>query len=253
MKSEVLFIGHGSPMNILKDNTYTRSWRELGNKIVRPKAILAISAHWYTDKTAMTQKNDHKQIYDMYGFPNEIYEVEYHAKSDKVLEGKVRAVLGNCVEIDDSWGLDHGLWSVLRFMYPDADVPVCILSIDASKSSQEHFAIAQKLKSLREEGYLILTSGNIVHNLRTVDWNDQGMRAECEDFDTMVHDKILGAEYEDLVDYRNLENVEAAFPTPDHYLPLVYALGFLTDNEEVEVFNRGGELGSISMTSYIFR
>lgn len=252
-RSEVVFIGHGSPMNVLLDNQYTRNWRALSTQLKRPKAILAVSAHWYTDRCAISDKDYHKQIYDMYGFPDEIYKIEYNAKSDKTLEKRVIDLLGSDVEINNDWGLDHGLWSVLKFMYPEADIPLVIISIDATKTPMEHYDIARKLRDLRKEGYLILTSGNIVHNLRTVEWDNKGMNPVCEAFDDMVMEKIKTREYLDLVEYRKLENSSIAFHTPDHYIPLIYALGFLYGDEQTYAFNRGGELGTISMTSYIWK
>lgn len=253
MRSEVIFIGHGSPMNVVLDNEWTRNWTTLSNQVKEPKAILAISAHWYIDETAISDKEEYEQIYDMYGFPEEIYQVKYQAKSDKELEKKVRNILGDKVQINNAWGLDHGLWSVLKFMYPEADIPIVVLSIDRTLPAKEHFAIANKLRVLRDEGYLILTSGNIVHNLRLADWNNPELSAQGKEFDDMVLDKIVNRSYDALVDYEKLEGSQYAIPTPDHYLPFVYALGFLHGDEETLMFNRGGELGSISMTSYIFK
>lgn len=252
MRGEVVFVGHGSPMNVILDNQWTRSWRDLPNHLSKPKAIIAISAHWYINQTAISDKKEYEQIYDMYGFPEEIYKVEYKAKSDKELEEKIINLLGDKVKINNEWGLDHGLWSVLKFMYPEGEIPMVILSIDAYKTPGEHFEIARTLRSLREEGYMVLTSGNIVHNLRAVDWNSKGMTEEAKDFDDMVFEMIKEKRYEELVNYVQLPNYQLAIPTPDHYLPFVYALGFLYGDEETSVFNKGGELGTISMTSYIF-
>ena len=253
MRSEVIFIGHGSPMNVVLDNEWTRNWTTLSSQVKEPKAILAISAHWYIDETAISDKEEYEQIYDMYGFSEEIYQVKYLAKSDKKLEERIKELLGSDLSINNKWGLDHGLWSVLKFMYPKADIPLVVLSIDRNLSARQHFEIAKKLRVLREEGYLILTSGNIVHNLRLADWNNPDLSDQGKVFDDMVLDKISSRSYEDLVDYKNLEGHQYAIPTPDHYLPFVYALGFLYGDEETLMFNRGGELGSISMTSYIFK
>lgn len=253
MRGEVVFVGHGSPMNVILDNEWTRNWRGLPNNLQKPKAIIAISAHWYIDQTAISDKEEYKQIYDMYGFPQEIYQIEYKAKSDKELEDKIKDILGDKIKIDNDWGLDHGLWSILKFMYPKQDVPMVIISIDANKSPKEHFDLARALRDLRNDGYLVLCSGNIVHNLRAVNWNSQGMTGEAKAFDDMVFDKISKRDYESLIDYRKLEGSALAIPTPDHYIPFIYALGFLYGDEETLVFNRGGELGTISMTSYIFR
>lgn len=253
MRGEVVFVGHGSPMNVLLDNEWTRSWSKLANSLNKPKAIIAISAHWYINQTAISDKNEYEQIYDMYGFPEEIYKIEYHANSDKELEGKIKKLLGDKVKINNEWGLDHGLWSVLKFMYPQADVPLVIISIDAYKTPREHFEIARQLRSLREEGYLVLTSGNIVHNLRAVNWDSQGLTKEGEIFDDMVYDLVKEKNFEKLINYVNLPNYQLAIPTPDHYLPFIYALGFTFEDDQMKVFNKGGELGTISMTSYIFK
>lgn len=253
MRGEVVFVGHGSPMNVLLDNEWTRTWRNLPNQLNKPKAIIAVSAHWYIDYTAISNKEEYKQIYDMYGFPEEVYKIDYKAKSDKQLEKRIRSILGDKVKIDNQWGLDHGLWSVLRFMYPHGDIPMVVISIDAYKTPREHFEIARELRSLREEGYMVLTSGNIVHNLRLVNWDLDDLTPDAKKFDDIVFDKVRNREYEDLIDYVKLPSYQMAIPTPDHYIPLIYALGFLFGDEETLVFNRGGELGTISMTSYIFK
>lgn len=251
-REKVIFIGHGSPMNIILDNEYTRSWQKLPELWGNPKGILAISAHWYINKTATTDVDTFKQIYDMYGFPKPIYEIEYTLKNDEPLVSRIQDELGDSITINNEWGLDHGLWSVLVHALPEKNIPMAILSIDYKKSPEEHFALARKLRSYREEGYLILTSGNIVHNLRTADWNNPGLTPICQEFDDLVYDLIMKKEYEPLVNFEQLPNVKVSFPTPDHYIPFIYALGALYGDEKTVSFNRGGELASVSMTSYIF-
>lgn len=253
MRSEVVFIGHGSPMNVLADNQWTRNWRLLPKQISKSKGILAISAHWYIDEIAYADRKEYKQIYDMYGFPKEIYDIRYEAKLDVDLAKKVKDIMGDDVSVNNDWGLDHGLWSVLSFMYPQGQIPMVILSIDRNKSMEQHYEIARKLRKLREEGYLILASGNIVHNLRAVDWNNSGLDDRMKNFDDLVLEYVKDRRYEDLVNYKSLEDYSIAIPSPDHYIPFIYALGFLYGDEETIVFNRGGELGTISMTSYIFK
>lgn len=240
MRSEVIFVGHGSPMNVIADNEWTRNWKNLKNKIAKPKGIIAISAHWYINHTAYNSEEIFEQIHDMYGFPQEIYDVKYNAHNDLKLTSKIKNILQDDITVDNEWGLDHGLWSVLKFMYPEADIPMSIISIDFSKNPIEHFEIARKLRSLREEGYLVICSGNIVHNLRTMYLSKP----------TLVDEAI---EFDYLVNYKTLPNWQIAAPTPDHYLPLVYALGFLYGDEDIEVFNKGGEFGAVTMTSYIFK
>ncbi|MDU2544866.1 MAG: 4,5-DOPA dioxygenase extradiol [Finegoldia magna] len=253
MRSEVIFVGHGSPMNVIADNEWTRNWKNLKNKISKPKGIIAISAHWYINHTAYNNQETFEQIYDMYGFPQEIYDVKYNAHNDLELTAKIKNILQDDITVDNEWGLDHGLWSALKFMYPEADIPMSIISIDFSKNPIEHFEIARKLRSLREEGYLVICSGNIVHNLRTMYLSKPSLVDEAIEFDDLVEDKILSGKFDDLVNYKTLPNWQIAAPTPDHYLPLVYALGFLYGDEDIEVFNKGGEYGAVTMTSYIFK
>lgn len=252
MKAPVLFVGHGSPMNVILDNPYTRRWTVLGEQLEKPKGVIAVSAHWYKRETCIGTQDPYKQIYDMSGFPQAVYEVEYQARYDKALGDKIQERLGDACKVDNAWGFDHGLWSVTKFIWPEQDVPFAVLSVDASLSPAEIFALGQKLGALRDEGYMLLCSGNVVHNLRQVDWNSDGLTAASLAFDDMVESYITKGDFAPLIDYKNLPGQRDAFPTPDHYLPLLYALGAVRDDDKVTVFNKGGELGCISMTSYLW-
>jgi len=252
MRMPVVFVGHGSPMNAIEDNIYTKVWKDLGEKIPRPKAILSISAHWQTRGTEVNDSLNPKQIYDFYGFPHELYEVVYEADGNKELAERVMAVLGESVSVDNGWGIDHGSWSVLSRIYPNADVPVVQVSLNYDISPREHFELGQRLSVLRDEGYLIFGSGNIVHNLGMIDWSLSGGFSWSIEFDDMVKRSIIEGDYGSLIELGH-DGGSLAVPTSEHYLPLVYCLGAAGESENVEVFNEGCVLGSISMTSYIFK
>lgn len=251
-KMPMIFVGHGSPMNAIEDNKYTRGWREVAKKLPRPKAILAISAHWYTKGTRIQDEEYPKMIYDMYGFPKNLYEVVYPARGSAEYAQKTIELIKNPVIIDNSWGLDHGTWSVLVRMYPGANIPVYQLSIDGYVNSREHFEIGKYLKELRNQGVLILASGDVVHNLGKISYIDDGF-TWAEEFDSYIKESILNREFENVVNYENHELAELAVPTPDHFYPLLYTLGACDDNDEIEVFNEGCLFGSLSMTSYLFK
>ncbi len=248
----LMFVGHGSPMVALEDSAITRKWKELGEQLTKPKAILAISAHWYGDQTDVQSADKPKQIYDMYGFPEELYKVKYRPSGSLELTEAVQSILGSDVKLDDSWGIDHGTWSVLKHMYPEADIPVVQLRILMRAHGQELLQLGERLKSLRSQGYLIIGSGNIVHNLRRVEWDLEGGTADADAFDAWVHDKILGRDHAALANYQDHPLARYAVPTPDHYNPLLYILGARDASDNVEVFNHVRQMGSISMTSYLF-
>ncbi|MGI6239248.1 MAG: 4,5-DOPA dioxygenase extradiol [Christensenellales bacterium] len=251
-KMPTLFIGHGSPMNAIEDNAYAKSWMALGRDLPRPEAILCVSAHWFTGGTRTSDAESPETIYDMYGFPKELYEVVYAAPGSPKFAHATRDLLGG-IPIDNSWGLDHGTWSVLRRMYPDADIPVFQLSVDARASTQAHFDMGRKLAPLRDQGVMILGSGNIVHNLRRVDWNVAGGFPWAEAFDDYIKQSILSGDYARVVDYQQAgESAPLAVPTLDHYAPLLYTLGAAREDDAVRVFNDSCSLGSISMTCYQF-
>jgi 4,5-DOPA dioxygenase extradiol len=251
MRMPIVFVGHGSPMNAIEDNRFTKGWKEIGKKIPRPKAILSISAHWETKGTRVNNSLKPKQIYDFYGFPSELYEVVYDVAGDEELANRIREMLGDQVTVDNSWGIDHGTWSVLSKVYPKADVPVVQVSLNYDMSPIDHFELGKKLSVLRDEGYLIFGSGNIVHNLGRIDWSLEGGNRWADEFDEMVMKHIQTGEYESLIEFGTGRILPV--PTREHYLPLLVCLGAVGEEDIVEIFNESRVLGSISMTSYLFK
>ena len=253
-KMPILFIGHGSPMNAIEDNEFTKTWLEIASMIPKPKAILAISAHWYISGTSIMDDINPRMIYDMYGFPKELYEVNYKAKGAPDLAHYTKSLISREVKVDNSWGYDHGTWSVLNIMYPNADIPVYQLSVDRNASAEVHYDIGKQIKILRENGVLILGSGNVVHNLRRADMNFNEGYEWAKDFDNYIKDKITKKEYEDVVNYEKAgESAKLAVPTPDHFYPLLYVLGGVNNNDNVYIYNNSCFAGSLSMTSYLFK
>ena len=246
-----IFLGHGNPMNAVTNNGYTQAWRRLGRETPRPKAIVSISAHWYLPGTGVTINPAPRTIHDFGGFPPELYQVQYPAPGDPDLARRVQKMLAPFpVLLDDSWGLDHGTWSVLRHVYPDADIPVVQLSIDETKPASFHFQLGKKLAPLREEGVLIVGSGNLVHNLHTYAWGRQ--LPEPYDwavrFETMAKQLLLAGAYQELIDYETLgEDALLCIPTPDHYLPLLYVIATRGEGEPASFPVQGVDGGSISM------
>ena len=251
MRMPVIFVGHGSPMNAIEENDFTKSWEVIGEKIPVPKAILSISAHWQTKGTRVNDSVDPRQIYDFYGFPQKLYEVVYNVAGSDELANRVIEILGDQVTVDNSWGIDHGTWSVLSKVYPKADVPVVQLSLNYDMSPIDHLELGKKLSVLRDEGYLIFGSGNIVHNLGIIDWSLEGGFNWADEFDVMVKEHILSGEYEPLIELGNGGILPV--PTREHYLPLLVCLGAVGGVDIVEIFNESRILGSISMTSYLFK
>ena len=256
MKQPVLFIGHGSPMNALADNEYSRTLNKLGEQLLksRPKAILMISAHWETKLgTYFTADTKPKQIYDMSGFPDELYELKYQPVGYPQMFNNYKEL--GIKPSENNWGLDHGTWSTLVHLFPKADIPVVQLSLDRSKSFTEHYRLAEKLSALRDEGILILGSGNIVHNLRNFDWKEKApVMPWAADFDGWVHDKVKNRNDKELIDEWVFHpSGKMAVPTPEHFLPLVYCLGASYETRSSqEVFYNEIQNGSISMRSYQF-
>lgn len=249
-----LFIGHGSPMNAIEDNEYTRNWEKLVCEIPKPKAILSISAHWYTKDTRIMDEEAPRMIYDMYGFPDELYKITYKTKGAPSLAALTRELIKKNVKIDNSWGYDHGTWSILNKMYPQADIPVYQLSVDSSASAKMHFQIGQDLSTLREKGVLILGSGNVVHNLSRINWTMEGGYPWAIEFDNYIKDKIIKREYQDVIHFDKAgKSAESAFMIPDHFYPLLYVLGASKENDQLSIFNDSCVLGSLSMTSYLFK
>ncbi len=248
-----LFVGHGNPMNALGSNSYTNAWRRIGRELPRPKAILAISAHWFIPDTAVTISTSPRTIHDFGGFPPELFRVQYPAPGDPVLARRVQSLLmPTNVTLDDRWGLDHGTWSVLKHVYPEAGIPVVQLSIDETKPAAFHFEIGKKLAPLRDEGILIVGSGNLVHNLHTYAWGrhprdpyDWAVR-----FEARAREMMLAGNFQPLIDYEMLgKDAALSIPTPDHYLPLIYVLGAAQRGERVGFPVEGVDGGSISMLS----
>jgi 4,5-DOPA dioxygenase extradiol len=246
-----IFFGHGNPMNALADNPYTTAWRRVGSDTPRPKAILSISAHWFVPGTGVTVSTSPRTIHDFGGFPRELYQVQYPAPGDPELARRVQALLHPLpVMMDDSWGLDHGTWSVLRHVYPAADVPIVQLSIDERRPAAFHFEVGQKLATLRAENILIVGSGNLVHNLHTYAWGrhvpdpyDWAVR-----FEERAKELMLGGENRPLIDYETLgRDALLSIPTPDHYLPLLYVLGSRQREDAIKFPVEGVDGGSISM------
>jgi 4,5-DOPA dioxygenase extradiol len=251
-----IFVGHGNPMNAVSDNIYTAGWRKIGKQTPRPKAILSISAHWFVPGTGVTISTAPKTIHDFGGFPPELYQVQYPAPGDPDLARRVHKMLQPLpVSFDSSWGLDHGTWSVLKHVYPDADVPVVQLSIDETQPALFHFEIGRRLAPLRAEGVLIVGSGNLVHNLHAYAWGrhmpdpyDWAIRFEQEAKEMMV-----AGEYKPLIDYEKLgPEAKLSIPTPDHYLPLLYVIGARQAGEAISFPVEGVDGGSISMLTVQF-
>ena len=248
-----LFIGHGNPMNAIEESIYAAAWREVAATIPRPTAILCVSAHWETEGTFVTAMPQPKTIHDFYGFPDALYQVQYPAPGSPELAGRVSdLVKSTAVRLDDgySWGLDHGAWSVLRRMYPLADIPTMQLSLDRSQHPRFHYDLGSELQALRREGVLIVGSGNIVHNLRLLQWDAREPHPWAVAFDTLAAELILSGEHDRLVAYAALgEAARLSIPTNEHYLPLLYILALQQAGEAVSFFAEGLPLGSISMRS----
>jgi len=246
-----IFFGHGNPMNALSRNLYTEGWRTLGRSIPKPTAVLCVSAHWYLPGTAVTAMSTPPTIHDFGGFPRELFEVEYPAPGSPELAARVQQLLApTAVALDQTWGLDHGTWSVLCHVFPKADVPVVQLSIDETRPPEFHYELAKRLQPLRDEGVLIIGSGNLVHNLHTYAWG----RHEVEPFDWAVRfeklarELLLTGEHAPLVGYERLgSDALLSAPTPDHYLPLLYVIALQRAGERVSFPVEGFDGGSISM------
>ena len=246
----VVFIGHGSPMNALEDNRYTRAWRAIGRGMRRPRTILAISAHWYVPRLAVTGIATPQTIHDFGGFPKALFDFQYPAPGSPALATRVQELLRPLeVTADDAWGLDHGSWSVLAHLFPEADIPVIQLSIDRTREHRFHYQLGQQLMPLRDEGVLILGSGNIVHNLAMVKWDGPDTPYDwAARFEQVVKGKLQQRDHAPLIDYSNLDPIaKQSVPTPEHYLPLLPILGAMGDEDEISFPVEGIQMGSISM------
>ncbi len=251
----VLFLGHGSPMNAIEENEFVTGWRNIGKTIPKPDAILCISAHWETRGTFVTAMEKPGTIHDFGGFPAELYEVQYPAPGSPELAKETKALIKKAeIGLDDKWGLDHGCWSVVKHLYPDADIPVIQLSLDYLQSPQYHYDLSKELSSLRKKGVLIIGSGNMVHNLGMVSWDKMEEPGYGYDWAIEANEKmkkfILSNDHKSLINYKLLGRAfDLAIPTPEHYLPLLYSLALKEENESVEIFNDKAVAGSLTMTS----
>src|ERR1051326_559378 len=246
-----IFFGHGNPLNALASNAYTEAWRQFGIDTPRPRAILSISAHWYVPDTGVTISTAPRTIHDFGGFPRELYPVQYPAPGGPTLAGGVQKLLSPLeVTLDDAWGLDHGTWSVLKHVYPQADIPVVQLSIDETRPASFHFEIGQKLAPLRGDGVLIVGSGNLVHNLHAYAWGRHSQEPYdwAVRFEDTAKNMIMANEVKPLVNYEVLgPDAALSIPTPDHYLPLLYVVGARQQGEHIRFPIQGVDGGSISM------
>jgi 4,5-DOPA dioxygenase extradiol len=245
-----LFIGHGSPMNAIEENEFSRTWMEVGRKLPRPRAILSISAHWQTEGIGVTAMERPRTIHDFYGFPPELYEQRYPAPGSPSLAKEVAGLLDDA-QLDIEWGLDHGTWSVLGRLFPGADIPVVQLSLDRFKDPAEHYRTGTLLGPLRERGVLILGSGNIVHNLMMAG-SSVGTYSWATEFDSRVEKLILKGNHDALVHYEDWgEQARLSIPTNEHYLPMLYVLALKRNEDDVRFFAEGVALGSVSMRSFV--
>jgi 4,5-DOPA dioxygenase extradiol len=257
-KMPVLFIGHGSPLNLILNNSFTRSLSRLGKTLPRPKAIMVISAHWLTEGTYVACMEKPRTIYDFYGFPDELYEMEYPSPGSPGYAGFVKSVQKAQIKCSTDWGLDHASWAVLKHMYPEADIPVFEMSLDYSfnewhpKPIRHHYELASELAGLRERGVLIIGSGNIVHNLGLIDFGN--IDAEPYDwaveFDEEVKSNLLNNNHKELINFQEMKGAALSVPTLDHYLPMIYAVALQGKDEELKFTYEGFQYGSISMRCF---
>jgi 4,5-DOPA dioxygenase extradiol len=257
-KMPVLFLGHGSPMNAIEENAFVRGFRQVGSKLPKPVAILCVSAHWETRGTWVTAMASPRTIHDFGGFPKALYDIRYPVPGSPSLASDIRDMLpGEEIGLDYQWGLDHGAWTVLRHLFPDADVPVIQLSLDVHKSPAQHYALARSLAALRGKGVLIVGSGNMVHNLGRVAWDK--MQEDDFAFDWAreanegMKSHLLNGRHQPLIDFRSQGKAfDLAIPTPEHYLPLLYAIALQNrEKEELTIFNDKAVAGALTMTSLL--
>ncbi|PKR79820.1 4,5-DOPA dioxygenase extradiol [Brumimicrobium salinarum] len=254
----VLFLGHGSPMNAIEDNEFVRAFKKQGQQLDKPNAIIVVSAHWETNGTFVTAMQNPRTIHDFGGFPKALYEVQYPAPGHPELAKEISEIVNptGTVHLDDKWGLDHGAWTVIKHLFPDADVPVIQLSLDYKMTPQQHYELAQQLKKLREKGVLIVGSGNMVHNLRKVDFrkiNENYGYDWAIEADSKMKKWILEGNHQNLIDFNKQGKAfNLAIPTPEHYLPLLYTLGLKDEKDNTTIFNDNPLGGSLTMTSVKF-
>ncbi|HBI01122.1 4,5-DOPA dioxygenase extradiol [Flavobacterium sp. UBA2787] len=254
-KMPVLFLGHGSPMNAIEENEFVTGFRNIAKQIPKPNAILCISAHWETKGTFVTAMENPNTIHDFGGFPKELFAVQYPAPGSPDLALETKSLITTTeVGLDDKWGLDHGAWSVIKHLYPNAEIPVIQMSIDYSQSPQYHYELAQQIKSLRHKGVLVIGSGNMVHNLRMLAWDKLNAPEFGFDWAIEANEKmkkyILDGDHKQLINFRSQGKAfNLAIPTPEHYLPLLYSLALKEENDNISLFNDKAVAGSLTMTS----
>lgn len=257
MKMPVLFVGHGSPMNAIEENEFSAGWRTQGETLPKPSMILCVSAHWETDGTFVTAVPKPETIHDFYGFPKELFAVQYPAPGSPGMAKEISdEIKSTDVGLDEKWGLDHGAWSIIKHMYPNADVPVVQFSIDKRKGPSYHYELAKELSFLRRKGVLIVGSGNMIHNLRVIAWNKMNESEYGYDWaheaDFKLKNIINGGDFKELVNYsKQGGEMEMAVPTPEHFIPLLYTLGLKEETDQLSWFNDKLVLGSISMASLL--
>jgi 4,5-DOPA dioxygenase extradiol len=255
-KTPVLFIGHGSPMNIIYNNEYTRSLRKLGTSLSKPDAVLVISAHWLTRGTFVCSADIPEQIYDFYGFPDELYAIQYHPPGARAIAESISEELkSDNIRPDPQWGIDHASWAVLTHMYPKADIPIFEMSLDITKNEREHYALGKKLSYLRKKNVLIMGSGNIVHNLRQINFDENAEPFSWAiEFDKYIKDALLQKDHDRLIRYKELSPVgRIAVPTNDHYLPFLYSAALQEEDEQVDFFHESIQNGSMSMRCFMIQ
>jgi 4,5-DOPA dioxygenase extradiol len=253
-KMPVLFLGHGSPMNAIEENEFVQGFRKIGNEIPKPNAILCVSAHWETRGTFITAMENPHTIHDFGGFPQKLFDVQYPAPGSPELANETKALVKKTeIGLDDKWGLDHGAWSVIKHLYPNADIPVVQMSLDYYQAPQYHYELAQELKSLREKGVLIVGSGNMVHNLRMVEWNRLNELYGYDwalDANEKMKQFIRDDNHASLINYsKQGKSFQLSIPSPEHYLPLLYSLALKGKDEAATIFNDKAVAGSLTMTS----
>ena len=248
----VLFVGHGSPMNALEDNAFTRGWQNVARRIPKPRAILCVSAHWESNGVYVSSAQAPETIHDFYGFPQALFDVRYPAPGNPLLAQRVaQTAKSTQVHTTSEYGLDHGAWSVLRIMYPDADIPVLQFSLDTAQPGTFHYRLGQDLGALRDDGVLLLASGNIVHNLRLFRFHDPVAADWAARADAIIRARINSGDHGALADWHGLgADVALGIPTPEHYLPLLYVLGAQRKDDEIHIFN-DTVTSAISMTSVL--
>lgn len=254
----MLFVGHGSPMNAIEDNEFSKVWTSLGKDLPTPRAIVCISAHWETKGTFVTIENYPKTIHDFYGFPDELYRQQYPSPGAPLLAQElIDTIKKTHIEDESHWGIDHGTWTILKYAYPKANIPVIQISIDRNKNAQWHYDLAKELMFLRRKGVLVIGSGNMIHNLRMVKLSGDDFNAEYGyDWAFEINDILKKNLMEDntraLVEYQSLhKNMNLAIPTPEHYIPMLYILGMKNEGERVEIFNDKVIAASLNMTSFM--